>query len=149
MSMSTNDRRFNFWVKYLKFVSLFFAALGVMWAVIGSFDPLGIYEKYFAQAFWGRDLLPTDAKRTFRFILGPFGATSAGYFILQFFIAKHAYANRNMWGYNAMITAFLVWFILDTSISLLHKVYFNIVMANVPSLLLMLPIFFTKKYFTK
>ncbi len=71
------------------------------------------------RAFWNTDTLPTDAKQTFRFILGPFGATSAGYFVLQFFIAKYAYAYRRLWGYNAVVTAFLVWFILDTSISLI------------------------------
>ena len=35
---------FSTWIKYLKVISLFMAGLGVLWAVLGSFDPLGIYD---------------------------------------------------------------------------------------------------------
>jgi len=138
---------FNFWVTYLKVISLFFAALGMMWLLIGSFDPLGIYDREFAKAFWGSETLPADAKTAFQFVLGPFGSTTAGYFILQYFIAKHAYANRQLWGYNAILTAFFTWFISDTLFSLYKGAYFNVMLANVPSLLAMLPIVFTKKFF--
>jgi len=100
------DKNFNFWVSYLKIISLFFAAMGVMWAVVGSFDPFGIYDSYFANAFWEVDTLPKDAKIATRFLLGPFGATSAGYFILQYFIAKYAFAKRELWAYQAIIFAF-------------------------------------------
>jgi hypothetical protein len=141
-------KRFYFWVSYLKVISLLFAFLGAFWAITGSFDPFGIYNRAFAQTFWNADTLPPDAQRTFSFILGPFGATSAGYFILQFFIAKHAYSYRQLWGYNAVVIAFLVWLILDTSMCLIHKGYFNIFFANIPSLIAMLPIFFTRQFFT-
>jgi len=144
--MKTKDN-FEFWVSYLKAVSIFFALMGVMWAVIGNFDPLGFYEGYFAQAFWQSDTLPPDARRTFNFILGPFGATSMGYFILQYFIAANAYAKREKWGYQAVVTAFLAWFVLDTSMSIVHGAYFNVAIANIPSLIAMTPIFFTKKMF--
>lgn len=143
------DKNFNFWVSYLKFLSLFFAAMGVMWAIVGSFDPFGIYDSYFANAFWETDTLPKDAKLATRFLLGPFGATSAGYFILQYFIAKYAFAKRELWAYNAILFAFFFWFLLDTLMCLYHGGYFNILFANVTSLIAMLPIVFTKKYFVK
>jgi len=143
------DKHFNFWVKYLKGISLFFAFMGVVWAVVGSFDPFGIYDQLFAKTFWQADTLPKDAKIATRFLLGPFGATSAGYFILQYFIAKNAYAKKQLWGYQAIIGAFFFWFILDTAMCLYHGGYFNILMANIPSLLAMLPIVSTRKYFTQ
>jgi len=141
------DKQFTFWVNYLKAISLFFAFLGVLWALLGSFDPFGIYDQAFATAFWQTDQLPTDAQKATQFLLGPFGATSAGYFILQYFIAKHAYAEKQLWGYQAILVAFFFWFILDTSMCIYHKAYFNILLANIPALLAMLPIVFTKKYF--
>lgn len=144
---TTSDSKFNFWVNYLKFVSLFFAAMGVMWAVLGSFDPFGMYEKEMAQSFYNKDELPTAVVRTFRFIMAPFGATAAGYFILQYFIAKNAFAKRELWGWQAIMFAFFFWFILDTSMSALRGAWFNIVLANIPSLIAMLPIIFTRKYF--
>lgn len=138
---------FSFWVKYLKAISIFFCLLGIFWSITGTFDPLGIYDSMFAEAFWGRSTLPADALLAKRFILGPFGATSAGYFLLQYFIAKHAYANKELWGYRAILIGFFFWFVLDTSMCIYHKAYFNILLANLTSMTLMLPIVFTRKYF--
>jgi len=140
-------RKFSFWLNYLKFVSIFFACLGVMWALIGSFDSFGIYDKMWAETFWAKEQLPADVARAKTFLLAPFGATSAGYFILQYFIAKYAYAKRELWAFKAIIFAFFFWFILDTILFALHGAYFNILLANIPSLVAMLPVVFTKKYF--
>lgn len=144
--MKNTKDNFSFWVSYLKVISIFFAVMGAMWAVVGSFDPFGFYDTQFARAFWDTDTLPPDAMRTFRFITGPFGATSMGYFILQYFIATNAYARREKWAYQAIIFAFVAWFVLDTTMSAWHGAYFNILMANIPSLIAMFPIFFTRKY---
>lgn len=138
---------FNNWVNYLKFVSLFFVAMGVMFAVLGSPDPFGIYERLMAQTFYDQDELPAQVSRTFRFILAPFGMTMAGYFLLQYYIAKHAFAKRELWAWKAILVAFFFWFIVDTTMSAIHGAWFNIMLANVPSLILMLPIVFTRKYF--
>ncbi|MEM1123496.1 MAG: hypothetical protein AAGJ18_23865, partial [Bacteroidota bacterium] len=116
-------------------------------AIVGSFDPFGFYDYYFSQTFWQTDTLPKDAKIATQFILGPFGATSAGYFILQYFIAKNAYAKKELWGYHAIVYAFLLWFFLDSAMCTYHGGYFNILIANIPALLAMTPIFFTKQYF--
>ena len=148
MTSSETNHSFNFWVKYLKLISLFFAAMGVMWAVIGSFDPFGVYDSYFAQSFFGANELPSDVKKSISFILGPLGATNTAYFILQYFIAKNAFAKKELWAYHAIVLGFSVWFILDTIMCVYYQAYFNILMANIPCLLAMLPIFFTKKYFT-
>ena len=137
---------FNFWVAYLKGISIFFALMGLMWVVVGSFDPFGLYDTAFAKAFWGEENLPKDAQTAFQFILGPFGATTSGYFIMQYFIAKHAYAKRELWAYNAILTAFFVWFLTDTTFSLSKGAYFNILFANIPSLVAMLPIIFTREH---
>lgn len=142
-----DNGKFEFWVKYLKAISLVFAAMGVMWAVLGTADPFGIYEREMARAFYDQDQLPEIVLRTSTFIFAPFGATAAGYFILQYFIAKHAFANRELWGWNAIVTAFFFWLILDTTMSALHGAWFNILIANLTSLLAMLPIVFTRKYF--
>jgi len=139
---------FRFWVNYLRIVSIIFAAMGLMWAVLGSFDPFGIYEKQMAQTFFSKDALPTDAKRTFSFALAPFGMTALGYFILQYFIATYAFAKRERWAFVAIALAFWSWLIGDTILSLQHGAVFNVLLANVPSLIAMLPIFiFTPRYF--
>jgi len=140
---------FDFWKKYLEYISLFFAGMSVFWAIVGSFDPLGIYDAMFANSFYGQEQLPTDVARAKSFLLAPLGATSAGYFLLQYFIARFAFAERQIWAYWAIVGSFLLWFILDSVMSAYHGAYFNILIANIPCLLMMFPIFFTKKYFSK
>lgn len=138
---------FNFWVKYLKFISIFFAALGFMWMLVGSLDPFGIWDKAFAKAFWAKETLPEDAQMALKFILGPFGATAAGFFTLQYFIAKHAYSKKELWAYNAILIGFFIWFFTDTLFCIVKGAYFNVLLANIPALLAMLPIIFTRKHF--
>ncbi len=138
---------FTFWTNYLKIVSIIFAVMGLMWAVIGSFDPLGIYDQWMAQTFYGQNDFPPDVKKAIQFILAPFGATSMGYFILQYFIAANAYANREKWAYQTIMIAFFAWFILDTILSISHNAWFNVFLANIPALLMMLPVVFTGRYF--
>ena len=141
--------KFEFWVNYLKGVSLFFVGTGLFWTYTGTFDPLGIYDAYFAQSFWGLEQLSPDVERTKRFTLGIIGATTAGYFTIQYFVARYAYANKEPWAYNAIVVGFLVWFINDCAMTIYHGAYFNLLLANLPSFLMMLPIFFTKKYFVE
>lgn len=145
--MNFTDSRFQFLVRYTQVISIIFALMGLFWAVVGTADPLGIYEKLMAINFWGVEILPEDAKLTFRFLLVPLGATCAGYFTMQFFIATYAFANREKWGYVAIVVPFFVWFIIDTSLCLLHGAYFNIYFANITSLIAMLPIIFSFGYF--
>lgn len=111
------------------------------------FDPLGIYDQAMAQAFWQTKLLPEEAETIFRFILGPLGATCAGYFVMQFYLAKHAFARKQMWGYKAVVIPFLIWLIFDTIMCLIHGAYFNIYLANVPALIAMTPVFYCYRYF--
>ena len=139
---------FHKWIAYLKYISLFFAFQGLLWAFIGSFDQFGIYNSLMAEAFFRQQVLPAPAEKVFRFILAPFGATTPGYFVLQYFITIHAFAARQRWAYQAIVFAFLFWFVIDTSLSIYHQPYFNIWMANIPALVLMSPVMlFTKKYF--
>lgn len=139
--------KFEFWVNYLKVISLFFALMGLFWAYFGTFDPFGLYDYYFAKSFWNLEQLPNDAERAKTFLLAPFGTTAAGYFTIQYFVAKYGYAQKERWAYDAIVVGFLVWIINDCIMTVYHGAYFNLVLANLPSLIFMSPIFFTRKYF--
>jgi hypothetical protein len=141
------NNKFRFWVNYLKLISLFFALMGVFWAVAGMFDPFGIYDRLLAETLFGQEQMPDEAKITFRFILGPLGATCAGYFLMQFYIAKFAFANGFQWGYRAVVIPFLVWFVIDKGMCIIHRAWFNIYLANIPALAAMIPVFATYRYF--
>ncbi|MEL6674492.1 MAG: hypothetical protein AAFR61_19945 [Bacteroidota bacterium] len=134
-----DEKRFLFWIAYLKYVSLFFAVMGALWAIMGTFDPFGIYEGLMSEAFFDQEKLPPEAKKIFSFILGPFGATALGYFLLQYAITDFALIKRERWAYNSILLAFLAWFVLDSMMSIFADAFFNVLLANLTTLVLMAP----------
>ena len=144
-----SPEKFRRWIIYFKGTSIFFACISLLWIFTGSFDPFGIYDQAFARQFWGSEALPVDAGRAFRFILGPFGATTAAYFIMQYLIIHFCFPARLRWSYYAVVVPFLFWFSVDTGFCAFHRAYFNILFANVPALVGMSPLFFLRKYFTE
>ncbi len=142
-----SDERFNFWVNYLQFISIAFVVMGLIWAVFGSFDPFGWYDTALAKYLFEHPVLTPESKQTLQFILGPFGATNSGYFVLQFFLVRHGLAQKLSWAYRAVLVGFLVWFFMDTLFCLIVEAYFNIMMVNLPALFMMSPIFLIWKNF--
>lgn len=62
---------------WLVAASLLFAVQALGWVVLGSFDPFGPWDGLAVEApFGGRT--PAEVGRFRRFVLGPFGATTAG-----------------------------------------------------------------------
>lgn len=131
--------RFAFWTGYLRVVSALFALQGAYWAATGTFAPGDLYEARMARALFGTPALPAEAERTFRFLLAPLGATSAGYFLLQLTLVHHGIARRQRWAWNAVAAAFAAWFVLDTGFCLARGAAFNVWLANLPALALTAP----------
>lgn len=130
---------FVFWCRYLQLASLFFCGLGLFWSLSGRFDPLGLYEAQMAQTFFGQAQLPAESLKTMRFLLGPFGATNAGYFLLQFWVVRYGLQAQQQWAYRAILSAYLLWLVPDSLISGWHGATFNLLLANLPCLLVMAP----------
>jgi len=131
--------RYHFWRRWLLVASVLFGLQAVGWAVLGRFDPLGVYDGYAARSLFGSEALPPDAERFQSFILGPFGATTAGYFILVFYMAKIPLARREAWALWAVTAAVLFWFALDTALSAFQGAWFNVVIVNLPCLAVLGP----------
>jgi hypothetical protein len=131
--------RFELWRRVLLALSALFAAQAAGWALLGSFDPFGFYEGHMARALWGADALPADARRAFAFTLVPFGATTAGFFVLVFLVVRHAFPQREPWAWRAVGAGIGTWFALDTALCAAHGAWFNVLLVNLPCLALLVP----------
>jgi hypothetical protein len=127
----------NRWGRILFVLCIVFALQALSWALLGSFDPFGIYESYMASSLWGTPTLSADARRAFAFALIPFGATTFGFFVLVALVVKHAFPRRERWAYRAVLGAILSWFTIDTTLSAIAGAWFNILIVNLPCLLLL------------
>ena len=125
------------WRKVLLVMSVVLALQGLTWTVFGSFEPFGVYDTQMAEAFFGTSTLPPDAATAFAFALVPFGATDAAYFGLVAFVVHHGFPTRERWTWEAVSASFGLWFVVDTALSiLLFEAWFNVLMVNLPCLLL-------------
>jgi hypothetical protein len=112
------------------------AALGLFWAVLGSVDPWGVYDRALARALFDAPALPEPAARVWRFAVALVGATSTGFFVLCCVVVRHALADGATWAYRGLWAALLAWFVPDSALSLWAGVAFNVWAVNVPCLLL-------------
>ncbi|GAB5533858.1 MAG: hypothetical protein Rubg2KO_01070 [Rubricoccaceae bacterium] len=132
------DRAFRFWQRWLFFASVFFCAFGVVVAVFPNAFFLDMWQEAVARTFYS-GTEPEEAAAFRAFVMGPLGGTMAGSYLLQAFIAAIPFARREPWAWWATLSAMLLWFVVDSSLSLLHGAAFNVWMINGMPLLIFLP----------
>ena len=145
---NTSVTTFLFWQKWLFYSSLLFALFGVVFAVYGAnpfFEP---YDNALAQVFWNTSQIPDHIKPFKAFIWAPIGATITCCYILLAYIAWYPFKKKEPWARNAIIVAFGIWAIIDSSACLFFGVYFQAYLINLFSIVIKaLPIIFTWKEF--
>ena len=132
--MPTPSRKpgLSFWAGWLVIASLGFALQAFSWTVLGSFDPLGVYDGWLAEVLYGTETLPPDARPALAFGVRLLGATTCGYFVLFAGIAGFALRRGARWAHASLTAALLTWFLLDSAMSLLSGVVFNVWLVNLP-----------------
>lgn len=139
--------RFTFWYRWLLSVSIGFGLFGLLVAVWPFAAPLAFWHTSTDAVFHGG--LPSDESLAFRsFILGPLGATIAGFYVLQAFIVWQPFRRRERWAWMAIAAATLLWFTVDSAVSIVHGAWFNVLMINLTTLVLVgLPLAMTYRAF--
>jgi hypothetical protein len=149
MEKIPNDSAFLFWQQWLFYTSIMFAFAGIAFAIFGNSFPFQAYNTMLAKLFWHRSHFPTEADEFRTFIYAPFGGTIACCYILLAFIARYPFKDKQAWARNAIIIAFGVWILIDSSVCFYFGVYPQIYLINAFSILVKaLPIIFTWKHFS-
>jgi hypothetical protein len=141
-------KSFSFWQRWLLVVGIGVSAFGIMMAKLSGTTWFELFNRQIDPAFWGANVVGDGAREFQKWIYGVWGATIAGWGIFLAFIAHYPFAKKEKWAWNCLVVGLLLWFILDTLISLNYKVYFNAVFNTGLLVLAGLPIVFTRKYFT-
>ncbi|MEM6338268.1 MAG: hypothetical protein AAF752_16965, partial [Bacteroidota bacterium] len=131
-------RAFRFWQHWLFYASVFFAGFGLVVALFPDAFFLAPWNAAVAETFY-KATEPAEAAAFRAFVLGPLGGTIAGSYVLQAFIAAVPFARRERWAWWATLGALLVWFVIDSSLSLAHGAGFNVWMINLTPLAVFVP----------
>ena len=130
-----NNRRFNFWHKWLLGISILNILMGLLIALAPNSFLFGFHTEAIAETFF-RGYLPEEAASLRTFLFGIIGGTIAGYFLLQTLIIWIPFYRREPWAWHAILWAMVLWFVVDSSLSIYHGAFFNVWMINVWPLLL-------------
>lgn len=131
------DQSYNFWVHWIIAASSIFVLQGISWIAIGSFDPFGYYDRMMSIALLESSQLSPESKKVFQFSLVMLGATTAGYFVMFGFVAKHGLLKRQRWAHWTLSAGLGTWFVLDSVASIAAGASFNVWLVNVPCLLVL------------
>ncbi|MEL6613567.1 MAG: hypothetical protein AAFQ53_15830 [Bacteroidota bacterium] len=133
-----SEARFRFWQRWLVAASGFFCAFGVIVAVFPNAFFLAPWTAALADVFYdGTE--PPDAAAFRAFVLAPLGGTIAGSYLLQTCIAAVPFARREQWAWWATVLALALWFLVDSTLSLIHGAVFNVLLINLAPLAIFVP----------
>jgi hypothetical protein len=142
-------RRFSLWQRWLFLVGLIMSVFGVLLALFNATPLFTLFDRQINPVFWGTVDIPASAKEFQKWVYGVLGATLAGWGVFVAFIAHYPFKRREKWAWNCLVTGVLVWFVIDTAISLNFKVYFNAAFNTVLFAAVLLPLGFSRKHFVQ
>ena len=141
-------RRFSLWQRWLFVVGLIMSAFGVLLALFNATPLFALFDRQINPVFWGTVDIPGEARDFQKWVYGVLGATLAGWGVFLAFIAHYPFKRREKWAWNCILAGLLVWFVIDTAISLNFKVYFNAAFNTALFAAVALPLWFSRKYFS-
>lgn len=138
---------FSFWQRWLFVTGVIISLFGTLMVPLSGTALFDVFNRQIDPVFWGAADAGESARGFQQWVYGVWGATIAGWGVIMTFIAHYPFRNKEKWAWNCLAAGTLVWYVLDTSISVFHRVYFNAGFNTALLALVILPVVFTRKYF--
>jgi quercetin dioxygenase-like cupin family protein len=140
-------KRSLFWQKWLFIVGLTISIFGLVMAFLSGTPFFDLFNEQIDPVFWGSKPVVESIQEFQQWVYGVLGATVTGWGIFLTFIAYHPFRRRKRWARDCVGVGLLIWFCVDTFISLYFRVYFNAAFNTLLFVLGILPLIFTWRYF--
>jgi hypothetical protein len=140
-------KRFLFWQRWLLIFSLVVVIFGMSMALFNRTLLFAIFDQQVNPSFWGASSLPAGVDEFQGWTYGVLGATMAGWGVFLAFVTRYPFRNRERWAWNCLALGLLLWYVIDTAISLSRGVVFNAIFNTGILILAALPLFFTRREF--
>jgi len=118
-------RWFNFWKVWLFVVAVVMASFGVLMAFLNQTAVFAVFNREINAVFWPTGEVGMGLPQFQSWVYGVWGATVAGMGIFAAYVARYPFARRERWARQCLVAGTVVWFVLDTFISLAFGVVFN------------------------
>jgi hypothetical protein len=138
-------KAFSFWQRWLFVVGLLISVFGIMLAFFSGTALFRVLDNQIDPVFWGTNDI-AEATRSFqRWSYGIVGSVMASWGIFVAFTSHYAFRRKERWAWNCLLVGLLIWFFVDTLITLKFQVYFNAIFNVGLLALVLLPLVFTRK----
>jgi len=142
--------KFVFLQRWLLFVGVYLVFLGLFLAFFNQSSLMNLlFNNNINPAFWGSNVSEEIIVKFQSWIYGVLGATITGWGIFLVFIVHYPFRNLELWSWNCILTGIVIWFIVDTAISIHFGVSFNVLFNIVLLFMIGFPLVFSRKYFIK
>ena len=141
-------KNFDFWQKWLTWANVAAIVVGIITAFAGNSIILAKHNELTQQVFLQGKTFPQDVLLLKNWLFGIIGGTIVGFHILMIMISENAFRKKEKWAYYSICLGLLSWFIIDSGISIYYKAIHNLLIINIPALLIIsLPLIMTRNEF--
>ena len=140
-------KTFSFWSKWLFAVSIVVVVFGIFMALFNGTAAFNLFNDQINPVFWKNRQITKETDSFQRFVYGAWGATVAGWGVFMAFIARVPFVKKERWAWYCLFSGILLWYIVDTSISLYYGVVFNALFNTLLFVSGFLPLMFTYREF--
>ena len=143
-------QNFHFWQRWLFVLGNLLVVFGLLLAFFNQtplFDFL--FNNQINPAFWNSPQAPAEILAFQGWAYGVLGATVAGWGVFLAFLAHYPFRKKEPWAWNCIAAGLVVWFVSDTTISLVSHIYFNVFFNLALFLAGMLPLLATWREFRR
>lgn len=141
--------KFLFWQRWLFVVSIIICIAGVVIVLLSGTLIFDVFNQLINPVFWGSTSVGDNAKGFQQFVYAILGAIMASWGLFMVFIAHYPFRNKEKWAWRCIVAGIVLWFVLDTFFSIYYQVYVNAIANTGLLILVMLPVFFTRKDFVQ
>jgi hypothetical protein len=132
----------------LKTAKRWLQTLAIIHIIGGLLLPLMVYTPlaapYFAHL---QNAFPDSNPESLKFLIGVFGPTIASWGLLFFYAIGKAFESRTRQDWWLLVSATLVWAVLDTAFSFANHVAAHLYLNGSVLALFLIPLLLTKKHF--
>jgi len=139
--------KFSFWQRWLQYCGILITLFGISIAFLNSTPLFYFFDLSIDPVFWKNTIIPENFILFKQWIYGVLGATMSGWGFFLSFIARFAFKKKEIWSWYCLSSGLIIWFIIDTYLSVVYCVFFNVIFNTILFIVISLPIIFSKKYF--
>lgn len=131
---------FTFWQRWLQVVFGLFIVFGVVFAFFGTSSFLSPMTGPIFAAFWPSGPPSPETLRFAQFTFGIMGALTVGLGVFGWFITRFALAKGIKWAWVALFEGVVLWFLVDSAMSIYTGAWVNAVFNGGFFLMAMIPL---------